>query len=167
MNQAWRLPLREALDWLRDSAAELYERETARYLTDPWRARDSYIDVLLDPSAATIDRFLDEQSLPGTTPEEARKALPFLEIQRYAMLMYTSCGWFFDDPGDIETVQILQYAGMVIQIARKQTRTDLEPGFLSILKEVVSYDPEQGNGAAIFERHVRPNLTMPDQAGES
>jgi len=164
-DQAWRLPLREALDWLRDSTAELFEREAGRYLTDPWRARDSYIDVLLDPSAETIDRFMDEQSHPGITPEEARKVLPFLELQRYAMLMYTSCGWFFDDPGDIETVQILRYAGMVIQIARAQTGTDLEPGFLSILKAAVSNEPEPGNGATIFEQQVRPYMERYPDAG--
>ncbi len=154
-NQAWRAPLREALDWLRDSAAHLFEQEAGRYLVDPWRARNSYIDVILDSSEGTITRFLDEQSHLGVTPEDTRNVLPLLELQRYAMLMYTSCGWFFDDPGDIETVQILRYAGRVIQIARAQTRIDLEEGFLSILKEAVSNDPDRGSGAAIFERHVR------------
>ncbi len=161
-SQAWRVSLREALDWLRDSAADLFEREAEGYLTDPWRARDSYIDVILDSSEEMITRFLDEQSHPGVTREEARRVLPLLELQRHAMLMYTSCGWFFDDPGDIETVQILQYAGRVIQIARAQAGVDLEEGFLSILKEAVSNDPERGNGAAIFERHVRPNLEALD-----
>ncbi|MFC1627672.1 DUF3536 domain-containing protein [Gemmatimonadota bacterium] len=159
-NQTWRLPLREALDWLRDSNADMFERETGRYFMDPWRARDSYVDVLLDPSEESVTRFLSEQSLPGVTQEEARKTLPFLEIQRYAMLMYTSCGWFFDDPGDIETVQILRYAGMVIQIARARTGTDLEPGFLSILRKAVSNEPERGDGATIYERHVRPFMEM-------
>ncbi len=165
-DQAWRATVREALDWLRDSVAELFEREAGRYLADPWRARDAYIEVILDSSEETVTRFLDEQSLSGVTPEEARKVLPFLELQRHAMLMYTSCGWFFDDPGDIETVQILQYAGRVIQIARTQTGIDLEEGFLSILKDAVSNEPERGNGADIYERHVRPNLGIFPETAE-
>ena len=52
-NQAWREPLREALDWLRDQAAPLFESVGARYLKDPWAARDAYISVLLDPSPKT------------------------------------------------------------------------------------------------------------------
>jgi len=166
-SHAWRAPLREALDWLRDSAADLFVRETEPLLVDPWRARDEYINVILDRSEKTVSRFLDEQTRPEIPPEGARKVLPLLELQRNAMLMYTSCGWFFDDPGDLETVQILQYAGMVIQIAARETGTDLEGGFLSILEEVESNDPERGSGAAIYERHVRPNLAGPDQEGES
>ncbi len=96
-NQEWRTPLRNALDWLRDRLAVLYEERCRLILADPWGARDSYIDVVLDRSPDHIDRFLTEKS--GRKLSEADKvtALKLLEMQRHAMLMYTSCGWFFDE----------------------------------------------------------------------
>ncbi len=40
-------------------------------------------------------------------------------MQRHAQLMYTSCGWFFDDISGIETVQIIAYAARVLQLAKR------------------------------------------------
>ncbi len=157
-SQAWRGPLRDALDWLRDSAAALFERRGAAFFVDPWAARDAWIDLVLDPSEWSVRRFLDEQGAPGVAPERVRAGLPLLELQRFAMLMYTSCGWFFDDPGDIETVQILQYAGRVVQLAAAHLDTDLEPGLLTGLEAVVSNDPQRGDGRRIWQTRVRPYI---------
>lgn len=158
VRQAWRTPLREALDRLRDAAAVLFESKASGLWSDPWEARNSYIDVILDPSEERVSRFLDDRILPGVDRAINSAAMPLLEMQRYAMLMYTSCGLFFDDPGDIETIQILQYAGRVIQLAAACGGVDLEREFLSGLAGVKSSYPELADGTVIYEQYVRPNL---------
>jgi len=157
-SQEWREPLREALDWLRDETARLFTERAARFFSDPWAARDDYITLLLDSGDENVGRFLAGHALPGRDPDDARPGLPLLELEHQAMLMYTSCGWFFDDPGDIETVQILQYAGRVVQLAAAHLGADLETGFLERLDRVVSNDPKRGTGRTIWETRVRPHL---------
>ncbi len=96
-NQAWRAPLRSALDELRDRLAEGYALKAGEYLRDPWFARDDYISVVLDRSEENIDTFVQRHALRELTRDELSEVLGLLEIQRQSMLMYTSCGWFFDD----------------------------------------------------------------------
>ncbi|HET8798141.1 MAG TPA: DUF3536 domain-containing protein, partial [Thermoanaerobaculia bacterium] len=115
-NQQWRGPLRSALDWLRDEAATIFEREGAAVLRDPWLARDAYIDVILDRGEPSVAQFLSRHAQHGA---HVTRVLQLLEMQRNAMLMYTSCGWFFSDVSGIETVQVLAYAARVIQLVRQ------------------------------------------------
>ncbi|HSN88426.1 MAG TPA: DUF3536 domain-containing protein, partial [Thermoanaerobaculia bacterium] len=115
-NQAWRAPLRQALDWLRDELAPRYEKAAKAFFPDPWEARDRYISVVLDRSPASVEAFFDGKPPEG---EDRVRALKLLELQRQAMLMYTSCGWFFNDLAGIETLQILRYAGRVVQLAEQ------------------------------------------------
>ena len=89
-------------------------------------------------------------------PAETIDALKLLEMQRHAMLMYTSCGWFFDELSGIETMQVLQYAGRVIQLARETGNVDPEPEFLRRLALAQSNLPEMGDGASIYNRWVAP-----------
>jgi alpha-amylase/alpha-mannosidase (GH57 family) len=118
-NQLWRGPLRDALDLLRDRTAPLAEAVAAPLLKDLWAARDAYIHVILDRSQDNIDRFLRAHTTRELTPAERVTVLELLELQRHTQLMYTSCGWFFDEISGIETVQIIAYAGRVIQLAQK------------------------------------------------
>jgi alpha-amylase/alpha-mannosidase (GH57 family) len=147
-NQAWRGPLREALDYLRNCVAEVFESQGGALLRDPWAARDDYIDVILDRSPDSLWRFFEKHSRKELQPVETTDALKLLEMQRHAMLMYTSCGWFFDEVSGIETLQVLQYAGRVIQLARETGNLDLEPRFLERLAAAQSNVPEFGDGAA-------------------
>src|SRR5215210_63878 len=119
-SQAWRAPLRRALDWLRDELAPRYEAAAGELFRDPWTARDGYAEVLFDRSPESVTAFLGRQAA-GPPPEGADRvrALRLLELQRHAMLMYTSCGWFFHDLAGIETVQVLRYAGRVVQLAEQ------------------------------------------------
>jgi alpha-amylase/alpha-mannosidase (GH57 family) len=158
-NQAWRAPLRQALDWLRDELAPRYEAAAREFFPDPWAARDAYIDVLLDRSPESVDAFLAHAG-GGNPPEGDRRvrALRLLELQRHAMLMYTSCGWFFDDLSGIETVQILGYAGRVVQLAGQLFDSTLEEGFLSLLERAKSNVSRNGTGRDLFERRVRPAM---------
>ncbi|MBI5869151.1 MAG: DUF3536 domain-containing protein [candidate division Zixibacteria bacterium] len=164
-NQAWRGPLRQALDWLRDTIAPLFENGAGALLRSPWQARNDYIDVILDRSNDSIDRFFAKHAAHPLNPAETTAALALLEMQRNAMLMYTSCGWFFDDISGIETVQILQYAGRTIQIAEFVSGQPLESQFLALLEKAPSNLPEQSNGRRIWERKVNPAVVTLAKVG--
>ncbi|HSF42046.1 MAG TPA: DUF3536 domain-containing protein [Thermoanaerobaculia bacterium] len=154
-NQAWRAPLRQALDWLRDELAPRYEKAAKAFFPDPWEARDRYISVVLDRSPASVEAFFDGKPPQG---EDRVRALKLLELQRQAMLMYTSCGWFFNDLAGIETLQILRYAGRVVQLAEQLFEDDVEPRFLRLLEQAKSNDPAAGTGRDLYDRHVRPSI---------
>jgi alpha-amylase/alpha-mannosidase (GH57 family) len=164
-NQDWRLPLREALDWLRDSVAPYYETKGSQCLKDPWAARDDYIDVILDRSPESRDRFFAKHAAHPLSGAEEITALKLLELQRHAMLMYTSCGWFFDELSGIETVQVIQYAGRVLQLARELGGPDLEAPFLDRIECARSNIPEHRNGRVIFEKFVRPAVVDLEKVG--
>ena len=155
--QHWRGPLRAAFDWLRDTLALEYEAEAGRLLRDPWAARDGYIDVVLDRSRENVDRFLTKHASRPLDDAEVVRALKLLELQRHAMLMYTSCGWFFDDVSGIETVQVVEYADRVLQLGEELFGEDISAGFLSRLSRARSNDPAHGNGRTIYEKWVRPS----------
>ena len=152
--QAWRKPLREALDWLRDVTAILFERMGKRLFADPFAARDAYIAVVLDRSPASVERFLASHARSSLSDVEKSEALSLMELGRNAMLMYTSCGWFFDDLSGIETVQILQYAGRVIQLGEELFGEALEGPFLEKLGKARSNISEMGDGRRIWDKFV-------------
>ena len=129
-NQAWRAPLREALDWLRDTLAPSYEEKARQFLNDPWLARDEYINVILNRSSQNTSEFFQKHRSHELDKEETVTALKLLELQRHAMLMYTSCGWFFDELSGIETVQVIQYAGRAVQLADELLGNGIEEDFL-------------------------------------
>lgn len=157
-SQAWRRHLREAMDWLRDELAAIFEKEASSLLKAPWKARDDYITVILDRSVKAADAFISRHGA-GTLEAEAKgRVLSLMEMQRHAMLMYTSCGWFFDDPSGIETIQIIQYAARAMELARRVSGRDLEEGFLSRLEKVRSNKPGRHDGRRIFEENVRPAI---------
>jgi hypothetical protein len=173
-NQQWRGPLREALDYLRDATAPLAEQLAAPLLVDLWAARDAYIDLVLDRSTASKDRFFARHATHVLTPEERTTVLELLELERHTQLMYTSCGWFFDEISGIETVQIIAYAGRVIQLARElfggtalfgAPGAELEERFLEILARAKSNLPEIGNGAELYRRYVTGIRIGLDQVG--
>ncbi len=157
-NQEWRRPLREALDGLRDTVAPLFEREGRKVFKDPWAARDEYISVILDRSDASVDGFLGRHATGEITPERKSRALQLMEIQRQAMLMYTSCGWFFDELSGIETVQVLQYAGRVVQLSGEIFGDSVEAGFLERLERAKSNVPDQKDGRALYDKFVKPAM---------
>jgi alpha-amylase/alpha-mannosidase (GH57 family) len=155
-NQEWRKPLRDALDWLRETLLPLYEQQAGRLFKDPWKARDAYIEVLLNRSHDNIDRFLAEHAREPLDDDQKVRALKLLEMQRFALLMYTSCGWFFDELSGIETTQVIFYAGRAIQIARDALGQEVEEEFLTRLEAARSNIPERKDGRRIYEMIVRP-----------
>mgnify|MGYP001477358969 FL=1 len=156
--QGWRQPLRAALDWLRDTLAPKFEGVGWRLLRDPWAARDDYIELVLDRSPERVEAFLARHARAPLDEGGRIAVLKLMELQRHLMLMYTSCGWFFDDLGGIETVQVIMYAGRAVQLARELFGDDVEPAFLERLALARSNDPAVGDGRAIYERQVRPAM---------
>jgi len=155
-SQAWREPLRNALDWLRDALSTSYEQDAGRLFEDPWQARNDYIEVILDRSAENLDRFLERHSAGPLDEADRIRAWKLLEIQRQAMLMYTSCGWFFDELSGIETVQVIQYAGRAVQLANELFDNSIEARFLEKLEAAKSNIYKHKNGRRIYEKWVKP-----------
>jgi alpha-amylase/alpha-mannosidase (GH57 family) len=167
-NQEWRAPLREALDYLRDATAPLAEQLAQPILDDLWAARDAYIQVVLDRSPAAIEHFLAAHATHPLSKAERITALELMELERHTQLMYTSCGWFFDEVSGIETVQIIAYAGRVLQLAAElfgPPGVALEANFLAILAKAKSNVPEIGDGAQVYRRSVTPMRIGLEQVG--
>ena len=161
-HQLWRQPLREALDWLRDRAIEIFEREGAKVLRNPWAARNEYINIVLKRSDENVKRFLKDHAVSEAS---SNRILRILEIQRHAMLMYTSCGWFFDEISGIETTQVMQYACRVIQLASQIGDVDLEPEFIQRLEAAPSNAAQYENGGGVYKKMVLPSLTNLQRVG--
>lgn len=156
-SQEWRGPLRAALDYLRDTISPLYEKKAGEILNDPWMARNDYVAVLLDRSPEKRDAFLGLHASRDLSGEEKIAALKLLEMQRQLMLMYTSCGWFFDEISGIETVQVIQYAGRAIQLAEQLFQIPLEGTFLEKLSLAKSNLPRLRDGRGVYELFVKPS----------
>ena len=156
-NQQWRGPLRDGLNMLRDETAPLAEAFAASLFKDVWAARDAYIQVVLDRVPSNVDRFFAQHAVRELTPDERILALELMELQRHTQLMYTSCGWFFDEVSGIETVQIVAYAGRVLQLAAKlfgEPGAALEPRFLEIIANAKSNLPDVGDAAELYRQYV-------------
>jgi alpha-amylase/alpha-mannosidase (GH57 family) len=164
-NQQWRRPLREALDWLRDQIIGPYEKFGGKLLKDPWKARDEYVRVILDRAPQNRKKFAAEHAAAKVDQAQQVQVWKLLELMRHAMLMYTSCGWFFDELSGIETVQVIQYAGRVVQLGEELFGNSLEAGFTERLARAQSNLPEQGDGAAIYRRSVKPNMVDLEKLG--
>lgn len=161
-NQEWRKPLRQALNWLRDELAAQYQKEAALLFDDPWAVRNEYIRVILKRTKTNVEAFLDEYL---KVPTRKSKALRLLEMQRNSLLMFTSCGWFFNEISGIETTQILQYACRAIQLAGQETSADLEQNFIQMLKKAKSNIPQHKNGAEIYKDLVIPTRLNLERVG--
>ena len=162
-NQKWRAPLREAMDYLRDKVVPVFNKYGKKYFKSPLEARYNYIDVILDRSLSNVKKFQEQYFIPTLSEEDRVMAMKLLEMQRQAMLMYTSCGWFFCEISGIETVQIMKYAARVIQLAKEFTNVDLEKDYLEILAKAKSNFSNQGTGKDIYEKYVRSSVVTENQ----
>ncbi len=152
-NQEWRGPLREGLDLLRDVADEAFERSAGELLRDPWAARDDYVRVVIGETDR--ETFLARHRSRPLEGEQREAAASLLKMQEHALAMYTSCGWFFNDIGGIETVQVLRYAAAVIDLLKLLDHPVPEREFVAILEQAKSNDPEVGTGADVYLRIAR------------
>jgi alpha-amylase/alpha-mannosidase (GH57 family) len=167
----WRAPLRSALDWLRDEVDTLFESRAGAFLKDPWAARDDYIDVVLNRSPESIDAWLARHarttladSPPRPISVEGRvEVARLMEMQRQRMLMYTSCGWFFDDLASLEPVQNLKYAALALRYFRQLGGGAPETELLRRLEAIPADDSASTDGADVYRRLVRPAVVGPER----
>lgn len=152
--QAWRKPLRDTLNWLRDELTPIYLRETEELLKSPWEARNAYIEVILNRSPEHMDQFFAQYAKKELNADEKTRLIRLMEMQRHAMLMFTSCGWFFDEISGIETDQILQYANRAIHYAAQVANVHLHDAFVRKLEDAPSNIHE--NGASSYKKNVIP-----------
>jgi len=151
-NQAWRAPLRQAIDWLRDELAVVYQTRAGEVLRDPWGARDRYVSCVLEPGRT--GPFIGTEATGRLSPAETVQARRALELARHALLMQTSCGWFFNELTGVEPALILRHAARAIELAEGLGRR-LEEGFVQRLEPARSNLPDHGSGADVYRRLVR------------
>jgi alpha-amylase/alpha-mannosidase (GH57 family) len=156
-HQKWRRPLRDSLDWLRDRLIDVYLQIGKKYFRDPWLARDKYIEVILDRSRDRVEEFFTQYQTHPLDETEKIDALRLLEMQRHALLMYTSCGWFFEELSRPEGVQILRYAARALELAGDVAGVNLEQEFIKKLKTAPSNVEEFGDGAEVYRQLVIPS----------
>ncbi len=155
-HQKWRAPLRKSLNWLRDQLEEVFISEMKPYHPDPWKLRNEYIQVILNRNREFVNKFLDTHCSPSLSQQDRTEIIRLLEMQRHSMLMFTSCGWFFDEVSRIETVQILQYANRAIQLAERESDAQLSKKFEKRLSKAVSNLPERKDAAHIYREEICP-----------
>ena len=164
-HQKWREPLRQALDNARQTMIAIFENGLSNLVQDPWAMRNEYIEVILDRSKPNLNKFLKRHVGRKLTDEERTHTMRMLEMQRNAMLMYTSCGWFFNDISGIETLQILQYACRAIQLGESESEVRFEHQLLEDLAKAESNVPGQGTGKDIYLKHIKPYQLSLTQVG--
>jgi len=154
--QAWRAPLREGLAWLTSQLHEIHDKEAPLHLRDATAAREGY-GAVVGASPEAIRAYVLSHALKPDDPGSVVRAAELLELERGALRSLTSCGWFFDDIGGIETLQVLRYAAWAAALAGGE-QTRLESGLIERLASARSRDPAMGTGADIYRRKVRPRL---------
>lgn len=171
----WRRPLRDSLNWLRDHLATVFVDIGRKYFNDPWEARDRYIDVLqyslsegIAEHSPVLERFFEQQcGSKVSTSSQRVDALRLLEMQRHSLLMFTSCGWFFEELSRPETVQILRYAARAIELAADVAGVLLEDEFIQRLAKAPSNLAEFKNGEGVYRQQVVTNrITLAQVAAQ-
>lgn len=165
-NQSWRAPLREAIDALREMIDPEWERLVAEEFTDPWAARNDWIQLLLQEDEERWYRFFERQARRGgieTGDAQRGRWRRLFELQQRLLQTSTSCAWFFEDLGRIETVQVLRYAARAIELAREELDLHCEGPFLTYLERARSLDPKVGNGRELWNRRVTSCSRSPHQ----
>jgi alpha-amylase/alpha-mannosidase (GH57 family) len=157
--QAWRRPLRDAIDWLRDRLGAVFESEGGRALRDPWGARDRYVDAVVMPARAVA--LATAELVTAATAADLVQARSALEMARHALFMQTSCGWFFDDVAGVEATIVLRQAGRAIELARRLGCNGIEDDFLDRLRPAASNDATLGTAADVYRRVVQERPVTP------
>lgn len=154
-NQKWRAPLREALNFLRDDLSKVFEKHASPLFQNPWETRNRFIEIPL--KKISPQDFVQREAQKTLSHSEKATAFQLLEMQHQCLLMFTSCGWFFDEISGIEPVQILQYASRAIQLAEKITGVSRESALTKILSQAPSNLEKIGDGSRVWDQFVKPS----------
>jgi alpha-amylase/alpha-mannosidase (GH57 family) len=159
-NQKWREPLRNSLNILNAKLDVIFHVFGKKYFKNPDDARNNYIDLMLNKNAASVKKFFAKNSPKPLSDKEISFALNLLEMQKYSMQMFTSCGWFFADISGLESQLVMKYARRAIEFAKEIADIDLESEFTSELKKAKSNIREYGNGKDIYSNIIREEKTI-------
>jgi len=160
-NQRWRTPLRAALDALQASAAGFFEDAGSSLLLDPWGARDAYGDVVDEPVPerdALLATFGTDALAAGG--EDAREeARLLLEMQRATLLMYASCGFYFDDVAGLEATLIIRLAAYAADLMQQAGGEPPLAEMLDLLATAKSNQGAEQTGADVFREAMQDRIT--------
>jgi len=154
-NQAWRRPLREALDWLRAALAEPVANALRPILGDPHDAIVDYGAVLAGLEAP--EAFVTRRAGRLLPRDDTTRALELLELENHLLSAFTSCAWFFADPTGIETLLSLRHAKVALTTAERVLGLDVSEGFLERLQAVRSNLDPHLDGRQLWGRSVEPH----------
>ncbi len=145
-HQAWRGPLRAALELLRDRSNDVFARRGAAVFHDAWEARDAYGMVLADSSSWPA--FVERHVRPMESHEEAQI---LLAAQEATLASFTSCAWFFADLARREVAIVLQEAVHAASLLARLGEVSPLDEARSILATAVSNDPTLPTGNEVWE----------------
>ncbi|MCM2465746.1 DUF3536 domain-containing protein [Methanoculleus oceani] len=165
-SQAWRGPLREAIVMVRDALSPRSAEALGALVRDPAEARDDAVALVLSRwFDEAVTGFFARHARRDLSPDDRRRVLAFLEIEHQAMLMQTSCGWFFDDLTEPGSVQVMRHAKRAMDLALQTLGLDIEPAFIDILRRAPVNDPRYATGAEVYEALARPAAVDLDRIG--
>jgi len=142
---------------------DVFEVNGARCFSDPWAARDGYVHVIRQRTEKSRQEFFAAYQSHELTDNEKVEALRLLEMQHHTLLMYTSCGWFFDEVSRPEGTQILRYAARAIELAGEVTGLELESQFIKRLEPGLSNVPQFYNAAGVYRQLAIPSQVSLEQ----
>jgi hypothetical protein len=146
---AWRAPLRDALDWLRENAGSALDWELGHQVHSSDAALRDYGKVVSGEWSA--QDFVWRHQSRDLNDDERSRVLEVCEAHRNLMFSFTSCAWFFADPAEIETSIVLRYAALALELTRRTTGRDFESPFVERLAKVRSAYHEVA-GEALWHR---------------
>jgi alpha-amylase/alpha-mannosidase (GH57 family) len=159
-DQGWRGPLRDAMDGLRDAAAQYADDVGARWGVDMWALRDGDRAHRVDPSMRHDWLAQSCDHLDASERERVHADIEtVLAMQRSALAMYTSCGWFFSDIAGIEARIVLRHAASVCATLALTLGDDLVTRrFEEQLRYAKSHRAGFATGADVFRAIEQENL---------
>ena len=162
-NQKWRTPLRDAMNFLKKFADDVFVREMEKIsAVSPWDARNLYIDALVKPEEKERkEKFLDKILKDPKDKKARTTAIRLLEVEKFCMFSFTSCGWFFNDIEGLEPVQNMRYAERALELLRPflPINHPLRDQFLSILGRATSNE-HRWSGTEVFVRYAMPDMPV-------
>ena len=166
-SQAWRGPLRKAFSFLYEEAKRIYPERIGEFTrADPAEILERYgTEEWSAPAKLDFAKpYLDQNG--RLKRADLVRFFRLLEGQRYAMYMFTSCGWFFSEISGIEPVQNMKYAYEVIKLYTPffDDPREVMDTFSGILENAPSNVDTYENGAEIFEREVTRVSHPPEYA---
>lgn len=160
-NQRWRTPLRAALDTLQAAAATFYEDAGSALLLDPWGARDAYGEVVDEaiPARDALLATFGTDALAAGGDEARGQVRLLLEMQRATLLMYASCGFYFDDIAGLEATLIIRLCAHAADLMKQAGGEPPLVEMLDLLATAKGNQAAEQTGADVFRQVIQDRLS--------